>query len=251
MRNFFLLFIGISIILMCSCKSRKMTQNVVTTNKTDQEIIESIDQHNFDYHWFSAKSKIRLQSDLQNLAGRAQVRIKRDSLIWINIKKILNVARVQITPDSVYIIYNLERAFERGTVEEYSRIYGIDLSFSRLQDFFVGNCLTPDEPASINRTSQSYHVNARSGTYDVDYKLDPLLLLNYFSVENSDGQTVSIAYSDYKKTDQNVLYSHSRTYNAPIDNTANAKLDISISSVEFNVKKNTPFNIPSHYIEYR
>lgn len=251
MRNFSLLFLLIAFLLMCSCKSHKMAQNMTTTDKSDQEVIESIDKHNFNYNWFSAKSKIRLHSDAQNLAGRAQVRIKKDSLIWINIKKILNVARVQITPDSVYIIYNLERAFERGTVEEYSRIYGIDLSFNRLQDFFVGNCLAPDEPASIKRTSQSYHVTGSSGFYDVDYKLDPLLLLNYFSVENSDGQTVSIEYGDYKKTDQNILYSHSRTYNAPIDHTSNAKLDISISSVEFNVKKNTPFNIPSHYIEYR
>lgn len=247
------LFVCVLTLTFISCKSKKVQTTETFKERTADQLAEAIENHNVDYDWFTAKAKIHFKSSYESGRVTATVRIKKDSLIWMNFKKFgLSMARMQITTDSIYVMYPFDNYYERGTIDKYSKQYGIDLEFKKIQSFLVGNCLIPDE-ANIKsrRIGEEYELYSSSDGYTVKYMLDPgSLKVNEHSIIDSYGREVLIDFSDYKKAGKHKNYSHKRTYYAPIDANENASADISISDVEFNVPKSTPFNIPSHYITY-
>lgn len=243
--------LGVLTLLMMSCKSKKVTNSPHDfRERTTEDLAEAIEKHNVDYEWFSAKAKIDFKSSYESGRGNSQVRIRKDSLIWMNFKKFgLTMARMQITPDSIYIMYPFDNYYERGTIEEYSKQYGIDLEYEKIQSFFVGNVLIP-EKANIRtrRIGNEYEILSSYEDYTVKYMVDAVgLILNEHSIIDTYGREVLINYEDYNPAGKGRHYSYTRQYYAPIDVNDNASADISISDVEFNVPKSTPFNIPSHY----
>jgi len=243
--------IGFLTLFLMSCKSKKITNSANDfRERTTEDLAEAIEKHNVDYDWFSAKAKIHFQSSYESGRVNSTVRIRKDSLIWMNFKKFgLSMARMQITTDSIYVMYPFENYYERGTIQEYSDQYGIDLEFEKIQSFLVGNVLIP-ESAHIRsrRIGSEYEILSSYEDYTVKYMVDAVgLILNEHSIIDSYGREVLINYEEYMSAGKGRHYSYKRQYYAPIDMNDNASADISISDVEFNIPKSTPFNIPSHY----
>jgi len=243
--------LGIITIFLVSCKSKKV-ENTSTDfrERTSEDLAKAIGKHNVEYDWFSAKAKIHFQSSYESGRVNSNVRIRKDSLIWMNFKKFgLSMARMQITTDSIYVMYPFENYYERGTIEEYSKQYGIDLEFEKLQSFLVGNVLIPEDAnLRSRRIGNEYEILSSYEEYTVKYMVNAVsLILSEHSIIDEYGREVLINYEEYEKAGKGRHYSHKRQYYAPIDVNDNASADISISDVEFNVPKSTPFNIPSHY----
>lgn len=248
------LFILTASILILSCKAKKTTtsQNDFR-ERTTSELSDAVEKHNVDYEWFSAKAKINFKSSYESGRVSATVRIKKDSLIWMNFKKFgLSLARVQITPDSIYEMYPFENYYNMGDIQEYTELYGMDLEFEKIQSFLVGNVLLPeDENTRSRRIGNEYEIISSYEDYTVKYMIDAVsLILNEHSIIDQLGREVLIDYTDYRRADKERYYSYERTYIAPIDVTEDASAEISISDVEFNVPKSTPYNIPSHYTTF-
>jgi len=212
--------IGILTIFLMSCKSKKITKSTDDfRERTTEDLASAIQKHNVDYDWFSAKAKIHFQSSYES--GRV----------------------------TIYVIYPFENYYERGTIDEYSTQYGIDLEFEKIQSFLVGNVLIP-ESANMRsrRIGNEYELLSSYDNYTVKYMVDAVsLILNEHSIIDEYAREVLINFDDYKAADKGRHYSYKRQYYAPIDLNDNASADISISDVEFNVPKSTKFNIPSHY----
>jgi len=247
-----LLFSLISFSFLTSCKSSKRAADGFR-ERSSADLLRAIEKHNNDFEWFSGKAKINFESEEESGRGVANVRLKKDSVIWMNFKKFgLEFARLQITPDSVYVMYRFENYYERGTTEEYSQLYGIDLEFEKLQSFLVGNCLLPDHAnARVSRKGNSYELISSSGDYTVVYEINPVTLtVSQHKIIDQVGREVVMTFDDYQKVGSKRYYSHSREYFAPLDEDEIAKAELSISSVEFNVPKSIPFEIPDHYTTF-
>ena len=221
--------------------------------RTTSDLLKAVEKHNNDFEWFSGKAKINFESSYESGRGVANVRVKKDSVIWMNFKKFgLEFARLQITPDSIYVMYRFENYYERGSISEYSKEYGIDLEFDKVQSFLVGNCLLPEaQHARVSRVGNVYELISSSGEYTVQYEINPVTLtVNKHTIIDQQGREVVMSFDDYKRVGSKRYYSHTREYFAPLDEKDVGRAKINISSVEFDVPKSIPFVIPDHYTTF-
>ncbi len=241
--------IVLSCFLFLSCKSKQAALDSSFRERSEDDLVKAVTKHNVAFDWFSCKAKINFESSYESGRVTANVRIKRDSIIWMNFKKFgITGARMQIRPDSIYVVYPFENYYEKKTVEKFSDLYGIDLEFEKIQTFLVGNALEPD-PGSVRvkRIGDDYELFGASGNYTVRYLIDAgSLIMREHSIIDTYGREVKIFFEDYMPKDGR-YYSHKRKYFAPIDDNEIGSAEITISDVEFNVPKSMPFNIPPHY----
>lgn len=129
--------------------------------KSEKELQQALTLHNHDFEWFSAKGSLRYKSVDESGKATINVRMKKDSIIWLNIKKFsVEISRVKMTPDSVFIVYRWERLYEKGRLDQFTRAYNTNLDFAELQDLFFGNVTTADDLNFVSRDSTKYHVSS-------------------------------------------------------------------------------------------
>jgi hypothetical protein len=70
-----------------------------------------------------------------------QIRMLQDSLIWVSVAPVLGIEvfRVMIRPDSVFILNRLEKTYTRESFDFIARMTGSPLDFSVLQALLLGN----------------------------------------------------------------------------------------------------------------
>lgn len=238
-------------LIWTGCKSTKTLQGGQTNNRSLQELTEAIENHNIEYKTLAASAKINIKSSVESGKAKTNIRIIKDSLIWMNIKKFgFEVARILINPDSIFIVYRFEKVYEKGSLSDLSRGIGLDVNFEKLQTFFVGNSLSPDlDNISYEYINNQYRVQSQNNQYLLTYNIDPISLhIHQFDIIDEQDRKVSLQYSDYKRLENSQDFSYFRVYNAPLYETE-SKLEIDISSLEFNKTFDIKFEIPDHYEE--
>ena len=163
-----LIFLLALILFFTSCKRRQINQSanlpavidsakVVTTpplmkdsvkivmpkpveNEEDKVKIEEI-----DFRYLKAKSKIAIVKDGKTENVSANIRIKKDSIIWLSITYGIfgEVARALITQDSAYIsavnTKTLKKEFHKYSFTELSAEYNFDLDYNIIQSAIIGS----------------------------------------------------------------------------------------------------------------
>lgn len=239
------------LIIWSGCKSTKTLPRGEYQKRSLEELKQAIENHNVDYKTLAASAKINIQSSVESGQGKTNIRILKDSLIWMNIKKFgFEVARILINPDSIFIVYRFEKVYEKGSLDDLSRGIGLDVNFEKLQTFFVGNSLEPDsENIDYEYKDGLYSVHSQNDQYLLSYLIGAKTLhIHQFDIIDEQDRKVSLQYSDYKQLENSKDFSYFRVYNAPLYETE-AKLEIDISSLEFNKTFDIKFEIPDHYEE--
>ena len=235
-------------LLLGSCKSKRITSDKM---KSQKELQHALELHNHDFEWFSAEGKIKYKNVDESGSARINVRMKKDSVIWLNVKKyMLEWARVQITPDSVYVVYRMENIYTRGTLEQFTRDYNTNFNFTELQELFFGNVTTTENINFVARDSTKYHLSAEKNGIKYDYHVNPynLLLEKFYASDNSRREVIG-KYRDYKRHSDGNLFSYFREYTFKEEDEV-TYLAIDYSDIEIDVPKKIKFSIPSHYDGY-
>jgi hypothetical protein len=137
MKNSILSFlIAICVVISFSCRSRK----VVPINNV-AEVNNKVDVKNIDFSYVTTKSKIRYNDGKQEVDFVANIRMKKDSIIWISANAALGieVMRCKITPDSVFILDKINKENQAFPIQDLKRKYNLDLSLGSLQALILGN----------------------------------------------------------------------------------------------------------------
>lgn len=234
--------------LLGSCKTNKITSDKM---KSEKELQHALDMHNQDFEWFSANGKIKFKNADESNWAKINVRMKKDSIIWLNIKRFsIELARVKMTPDSVYVVYRMERIYQQGKLEQFTKSYNTNFNFAELQDLFFGNVTTTDMVQFVELDSTKYHLTAEKNGINYSYHVNPynLLLEKFYAKDNSRREVIG-KYGDYKKQEDGNLFSYLREYTFKEENEI-TYIAIDYSDIEIDVPKKIKFSIPSHYDGY-
>jgi hypothetical protein len=122
---------------------------VVTTPINPVKVGESeedkVNINEIDFRYLKAKSKIAIIKDGKTENVGANIRIKKDSIIWLSVTYGVfgEVARALITKDSAFISAvnqkNLKREYHKYSFAELSQEYNFDLSFNIIQSAIIGS----------------------------------------------------------------------------------------------------------------
>lgn len=204
-----------------------------------------------DIRTLSARAEIFAEGEGQSVAANANIIWIRDSVLWVNVKKLgIEAARALITKDSVYLINRLDKTYSVRGLESLQRQYNLPEGFPLLQHavlasawFFPDISLQSDIKEDLHRLSGS---NGRSGA---EYRVEEgsFVLRSESFVQQRDTRVVTLGFNQYKKLPGAGVFPYLRSIEAYSPETGALRLELELSDVEVNIPKNYRFEIPAHY----
>lgn len=219
-------------------------------NYTDDEIVAALENRNSSWEWLISKAGINIDSPAEKVGGTVYIRMKRDSVIWIMVKKYgVEAVRAQMTPDSFQIIYRLERVYDEGRLSSLLAHYNLDFTFEDMQQMIYGNVMLPDTASiSVIQGDALHRILGISGNLDLHYTLDPYeLLLQSLFIRDSSQREVFIRYDDYEDLGEYGYIAQNRLYTLPYNATETASLRLEFKDFDINKPRPIKFSIPSYY----
>ena len=181
----------------------------------------------------------------------ADVRVKKDSIIWISINSILGEAlRAVITKDSVKVLYKYpDKYVQLRSIEYIQEVTHIPFSFTELQDVLMGNPIYLDsnivsyknEEKTISLMSVGalfkHLLTVDKGNYlPVHSKLDDIDVLR--------ARTCDITYDDYEMKNG---INFSKYRKIVVSEKTRLEIELQFKQFDFNNQLSFPFKIPKNY----
>jgi hypothetical protein len=253
---------------MTSCRSTRKIQTAIAKKDSVQvvtvpgrsaddsaafirETVTKMQATKIDFTTFSAKINVDYQgTDGKKYDVNANLRMYKDSAIWISITAILGIEglRAFITKDSVKILNKQDKVYSARSVAFLQEMTALPLDLHSLQDVLIGN------PVFVDSNIISYSRSGNSvSLLSIGEFFKNLLTLNEASrLENSKlddldkirSRTCNLSYSDYEFK-KGVLFATKRRITVAEKSNLDIKLDF--KSYDFNETLSFPFSVPKNY----
>ena len=240
----------IGILLLCfACGNNK---HVVTTSiekRSTKNILKKVEQNQLDYDWFTAKLNGKVEMNGSKTPVSANLRIRKDSVIWISVSALLGieVARIQITPDSLKLMNRINKTYWTADFAEADQLLGVSINYKQLEGALVGHIFFKNQRLKSIVSEGKYLLFNKSKKENPQSKLwvDNRFLANTFLLKNESEQSFTIRYLDYEKHAQRWVPRKVNLFLASID--TQTEVNFTYSKVGINIAKKVNFNIPDSY----
>jgi hypothetical protein len=279
MNKFFLLVVTIAVCCLTSCKikqSRKITisgnsnqpdsilvpkKDETTTLTTSsislekQKLINSlmpIESKTIEYSTFAGKAKMHYEDRKQKRDFVAHFRLKKDSVVWVNIvASVLSVqfARVYITPDTIKLVYYLQRKASIMPFSRISQLLPTPVKFAELQSLIVGNALHKEgDITDASSFGDTWSIQLEDARYvqQLSYnKSDSTLLTSQLRPLNDYFRSAMVQYKNYMPIDGR-RFANNRIINIS-SGPHQYYLGMDFTAASFDQPTEFPFSIPGNY----
>lgn len=152
--SFHRLLLGTLLVLsLASCRRTRATAETAETAEPLRDrpagyLLKRCEQNELRFGWLGMKLDADVLRNDENTGFKANVRIRRDSAIWISVSPALGIEvfRVLVTRDSLKYISKLpeNKHYYLGRLDALSDLARVDMDFEMLQDILVGNAVGMD-----------------------------------------------------------------------------------------------------------
>lgn len=207
-------------------------------------------QKRLDYKTFSGKAKVNYEGDGNSQEFTANFRVKKDSIIWITITGLgglVQVARIYITPDSLYMLKILEREAVIMPLKDAAKILPTPVEFSSLQNLIVGDPLRDGKIVSASRSPEQWTIEVADNSYQqrITYsKVDSTINTALLRTTDNSSQAVT-QYDTYADVRDRKISTH-RVVNLKNGNDT-YMAEMNFVSSDFDQPLEFPFSIPRNY----
>ena len=261
------------LVLSSSCRAKKTISKapVNATTKIVEIGISSPDSlsramqiADVPIQWFGAKVSVNSDINNQTNAFSANLRIKKESAIWISISPALGieVARALITPDSLKFINRINGTFFKGDYRYLNELLQIEVNFKMIQAILLGNVYlhySIEQYISVRENTELVlsTIKKRRIRREIDLEIPQILTQEiWFSslqnkivrMEMQDYRPVrkfTVNYLQFEKVDE-LSMPNKLIITAQADK--HVKIDLEYSRMTINKELNLPFNIPEDYV---
>ena len=243
-RFFFFLILTI----FTSCVILEKPSIISLKHLSPDEILNNHKEKKINYSWFTASVKGSLQINENQLPLIAQLRLKKDSIIWVSVSSPLGleVIRLKLNKDSLHIINRLNKTVSVYDMDNANNIFGIS-SFESAQDLLVGsfNSNTKNWQSKISNDQYSLsNRNTKQSSETIIFINDSFLLtkFNFLLKKN----LITALYKNYDYF-ENIGYLPKYI---DINLQANDTIiiaKIKYSNIKFNIPKKISFVAPKSY----
>jgi len=245
----------ILVLFLSACASKKI---VSTTDMSEKEVskkekknlLEGISENTLLFETFSTKAKTKLSLDNKSFNATLNIRIKHNEVIWISANAFLGIeaARIMITPDRIQIINRLQSTYIDKPFDYIYNFTSKELSFSELEDLFVGNSLNFYENPlnTIFSIGSDYKIlgNLEDLVYEMSMGIDYSLKETKLSEANKE-QTLQFSYQNYGQVDDQTIPNEVNI------NLKAAKMNLAaemkFEDISLNQDLSFPFAVPERY----
>lgn len=266
-KGFLVLFSFIIVVLfLSSCKTHRSTIKEPIKEYGADYLFEKLKENELQFEWISAKFNCDLVIDNKKNSFRGQLRMRRDSAIWISFSPALGIemARILITNDSVKFINRLNKTYFAGDYKFVHDFIGTNVDYDVLQSVLLGNDLTYYEDGKFRASydSKEYHLvtGGRSKLKKYvknEHDDERIYLQNIFLNPETfkitkmkikeikkENKKLDAFYDDFQKVEEQ-LFPHHLSFDITAENPV--WVDLNYSKITINQSLLFPFKITSKY----
>lgn len=208
-----------------------------------------------DYEYFSTRSKIKYKNGEEKTKATANIRIKKDSLIWFTLSNGVGIegVRGQITKDSVVLMDRINRELYAYSLEQLNEKFQFDFTYNIFQAILIGDLPIPlSSNDDIVEKNDNFYVTQRVRDLRVSNMVSSKnrRLENVFATTIKNQNTLELKYGDFKPLEDKpfaykalmvlTYFKDGKKEDAEIDIEHN-RVKIEDESLSF------PFSIPDRY----
>ncbi len=234
-----------------ACKTTKGTAKAGKKMKAETLLTHLI-SNQVNATWLDSRAKISYDDGSFSISLTSNIKMRKDSVIWMNAKKLgFEVARILVTPDSVYILNRLNREYSIKDLASLQKDYNLPGDFTTLQQVLLGNPIFffTGGDLQLENSSVAYHLYGSSGDRESHYYLDnPGLLLRKMAFNDKmANRKMDLRLEEYGKTDDDQDFSYLRNVQVDSRETGKAAVEIEFTKVTLNEPTDINFEIPDRY----
>ncbi len=240
-------------LLLYSLSACKLSQNNRTTTKPKSSafLFKKLEKNKLTFDWFAGKAKVKFVDENQKFSATVNIRIQKDSLIWIRIKKMnIEGIRIRITPHNIEVLDRQNSTYIQKDFASIQRDFGLDLTFTQLQNILVGNPIWYQNQKIVAAIEEQKNVlrtpKQSKEVLKIFFEANSFLLTEIRGSKNHDA--IIIEYQDYQKVEkQNFAFRQSISLNS--EKKGLLEINLIYSKVELNIPQKVKFVIPDSYIK--
>lgn len=243
------LFITIILLIISSSCSKRLSG--ISWNFLDKNKLE-VQQINFEY--FSGKAKINYKDDELDIRAKANIRIKKDSVIWISFSAVgIQGARCLINKDSITIINMVKKEYYVFNYDTLTKQFNFEINYDAIQAAALGNLLVNrSRTDEVVKDESFYILKQNSGSVNLNNYVNPktMKIERVEMVEAPSKNSAVIRYYDFQMVGE-----HAFPFSEVISlfytskkGTLNTVIELEYNKAEIEDKElKFPFNIPKKY----
>lgn len=256
--NRFLLILVVTS-LSFSCKTKKtvieqtVTKEAVVDNMA-KEIIEKHYENTINFQTISIRAAADYEDQKQTISIGADIRIKKDEIIWINLKFFgIPMAKALITPTRVSYYEKANGTYFDGNYSILTKMLGTDLDFLKVQNLLLGRPIDNLTKEVFIAEIAANLVQLKSKKQaDIEkifrFETGNYLLKEQFINQISKNRNVLVTYPSFTNQDNIFM----PTGVSIIANQQNqVKINVAYKKITFNESLSYPYSIPDGYSQIK
>lgn len=145
--------------LLFSCKPSQKTIQVDSSNLESQ------------FSSIKAKNKINFEAGGESQKAVGNLRLQKDSLIWLSISNKIEAFRILVSPDSIQWVDRLGKTYYADKIDSAGRLFGASFDFSMIQTLLSGR-FENAQRLVWKDIGTTYMAGEKRGRYSIEYQLD-------------------------------------------------------------------------------
>jgi Domain of unknown function (DUF4292) len=215
---------------------------------------KSIDIEEIDFGYMHGKARLVFQDEKKVREVKATIRIRKDSVIWMNFSVIgVQGGKALINKDSITIVSTVDKEYYVFDYEELSKRFNFKIDYAVIEGAMLGNQIknraTDDE---IGKEGERDKLVQKEGSVSIKTLINPILKKIEFVelVESSTNNLLKMEYTNFQPLG-NKYFPYNGIVNVFYKTTAgiiNNTITIEYNKAEVGDKElKFPFNIPKRY----
>lgn len=145
------LFLCVVMALLLSC-SKKIVPVIAPPSPT-------LEIQEIDFEYFHGKARMVFKDDKKERDVKANIRIRKDSVIWMNFSVIgVQGGRALINKDSITIVSAVDKEYFVFDYKELSTRFNFEVNYYTIQSAILGNLISPRAEADQIASGTSFNI---------------------------------------------------------------------------------------------
>ena len=239
------------IVFLIGCKPKQTVATAAANENTEvSKVINGHYKNQHDFKTLNIRANAKYEGEKQSHSMNADIRIKKNEIIWINIKFLgIPMAKAMITPTKVSYYEKINNTYFEGDFSMLSNWLGTDLDFNKVQNLFLGKAiddLTKDKWVSevVEKMFKLSLPNDSDVAKEFYFEGANFLLKKETISQASQNRNLEIRYPSYKEEKGMFLPNE---INIKAEQKDKITIDIEYKNTTFNEDLSYPYSVPSGY----
>lgn len=250
MRNISIYIATTFILLSCKPKQLVVAEQAAKEDNKSIEVIQKHYENKLNFETASIRTSASYEDTKQSLSINADLRIKKDEIIWINLKFLgFPAAKAFLTPTRVSYFEKINNTYFEGDYSMLSKWLGTDLDFQKVQNLILGrpiDNLTKEVfiLEIVDNLFQLKNKNTAQTQKTFSFESGNFLLKKQVINQTFKDRSVAISYPAYQNQETTFLPTGIQIEAKQKDAI---KIDVEYKKINFNENLTYPYEVPKGY----